>query len=131
MPITSKEDRHTPHTGLKPIDAYNAITDPNVLPTLDDAPTSRRLQSSIVLVTLLSGAIFGAWFLGVDILQTQTQIIGIGGAVLAAIAFAGGLQIDWWGLVMGYWWLSMPVAGLAGVGFLLMQEQATSLQETD
>ncbi|MCJ1476779.1 hypothetical protein MMC13_005448 [Lambiella insularis] len=129
--MPSSEGDHTRHTGLTPADAYRAITDPDVLPTLDAAPKTRQAQSHLVLLVLLCSAIFGAWLLGVDILQSQTQIIGVGLAVAVAIGFAGGWNIDWWELVLGYWWLSMPVAGLAGLAFLMMQENASGMSETD
>lgn len=129
--MPSIEGDHTKHTGLTPADAYNAITDPDVLPTLESAPKTRKAQSHLVLTVLLCSAIFGAWLIGVDILQSQTQIIGIGLAIAVAIGFVGGWNIDWWELVLGYWWLSMPVAGLAGLGFLMMQENASGMDETD
>ncbi|MCJ1282917.1 hypothetical protein MMC26_002243 [Xylographa opegraphella] len=131
MSSKEKAPRHTEHTGLTPKDAYNVITDPEVLPSLDEASVPRKIQSTFVLLFLLCCGLFGAWFLGVDILQSQTQIVGIGVAVALAIAFAGGFNVDWWDLVVGYWWLSMPVAGLAGIAFLLVQETTSGIQETD
>ena len=102
MSSEETSSRHTAHTGLTPKDAYNAITDPDVLPTLDEAAAPRKIQSHLVLLVLLAGALGGAWFLGVDILQSQTQVIGVGVAVAIAIAFIGGFNIDWWELVLGY-----------------------------
>ncbi|MCJ1483857.1 hypothetical protein MMC06_004025 [Schaereria dolodes] len=122
---------HTPHTGLKPSDAYNVITDPNVLPTLDEAPKTRQLQSHFVLLALLSGAIGVAWLLGLDIIQGRIALLGLGIAVTLAIGAVGGWNIDWWELVLGYWWFSIPIAGAAGLGFLMMQEHASGMDETD
>ncbi|MCJ1321641.1 hypothetical protein MMC15_006986 [Xylographa vitiligo] len=131
MSSEETSSRHTEHTGLTPKDAYNVITDPDVLPSLDEASVPRKIQSTFVLLVLLCGALFGAWFLGVDILQSQTQIIGVGIAIAVAIAFVGGFNMDWWDLVLGYWWISMPAAGLAGIAFLLIQENTSGMEETD
>jgi len=123
---------HTKHTGLTPADAYNALTDPNVLPSLnEDTSIVRRLGSYIVLLSLLAGGLFLAYIFGVDILQTQTQIIGIGIAIVLGMGLVGGWNIDWWDLVLGYWWLSMPIAGLAGVAFLVMQERTSGMVEVE
>ena len=130
MSSSESPPEHTKHTGLTPADAYNVITDPNVLPSLnEDTSLLRRLGSYVVLLTLLASGLFAAYIFGVDILQTQTQIIGVGIAVAIALGFAGGWTIDWWDLVLGYWWLSMPVAGLAGLAFLMLQERASGMVE--
>jgi hypothetical protein len=44
----------------------------------------------------------------------------------------GSHSIDWWELVVaGYWRLSMPVAGAAGLLLVMAQEQATGFSEVD
>lgn len=132
MSSSSTPSSHTQHTNLTPLDAYAVITDPDILPSLT-AETSlpRRLRSYFVLGTLVAGGLFLAYILGVDILQTRAEIVGIGLAVVIALGFAGGWNIDWWELVLGYWWLSMPVAGLAGVAFLVLQEGTSGMVEVE
>jgi len=61
------------------------------------------------------------------------------GAALGGVAAMGGLllfwtgshSIDWYELVAGYWWLSLPVAGAAGLMLVMAQEQATGFEEVD
>ncbi|MCJ1249694.1 hypothetical protein MMC30_006920 [Trapelia coarctata] len=123
---------HTKHTGLTPSDAYNAITDPDILPSLDsETSLPHRLGSYIVLLSLLASGLFAAYIFGVDILQTQTQLVGVGITIALGMGLVGGWSIDWWDLVLGYWWLSMPVAGLAGLMFLLMQEEGSGMVEVE
>ena len=45
--------------------------------------------------------------------------------------WVGGHYIDWWELVAGYWWLSLPAAGAAGILFVMAQEQSSGLHEID
>jgi hypothetical protein len=78
--------------------------------------------------------------MGFELLQTRDDVswgalaLGLGGAGSAAgvlLYWTGSHYIDWWELVMGYWWLSMPVAGAAGVLLVMAQEQATGFHEVD
>jgi len=132
MSSSETPSSHTKHTNLTPADAYAVITDPNILPSINaETPLLHRLGSYIVLASLLSGGLFVAYIFGVDILQTQAEIVGIGLAVAIAFGFVGGWSIDWWDLVLGYWWLSMPVAGLAGLAFMVMQERASGMVEVE
>ena len=43
----------------------------------------------------------------------------------------GSHSIDWYELVTGYWWFSLPVAGAAGLMLVMAQEQATGFSEVD
>ena len=45
--------------------------------------------------------------------------------------WTGSHKIDWWELVAGYGWLSMPVAGAAGLLLVMAQEQSSGLHEVD
>lgn len=122
---------HTKSGAPKPATAVSTITDPNFLPSLDEAPTTRKLQSHLLLSLLLASAIFAAYILGLDIIQGRVAIGVLGVAVALAIGAVGGWNIDWWELVLGYWWFSIPIAGLAGLAYLIMQEHASGLNETD
>ena len=60
--------------------------------------------------------------------------LGVGAAllvVLTALYWTGIQSIDWWELVKGYWWLSMPVAGAAGLLLVMAQEQSSDWHEVD
>jgi len=63
-----------------------------------------------------------------------TLALGLGGVVAGGVCllyWTGSLYIDWWELVAGYWWLSMPVAGAAGLLLVMAQEQATGFSEVE
>lgn len=138
-----------------------AVFDPSFpLPTLEPkkTPTIRYIQSFLVLLFLLSAAVIGAWFFELSILQsgfgTATSpnpkaknvlsilgivirveqlalLVGTIGVLFFAMWFTGTVWIDWWELVIGYWWLSMPIAGLAGLLFLLAQERTDTMGQVD
>jgi len=54
---------------------------------------------------------------------------GVSAAGAVLMYWTGSHYIDWWELLAGYWWLSMPVAGMAGVLLVMAQERATSFNE--
>jgi len=131
---------HTTSTGEKPDSAITAITDPDFLPTLDDVPPTQKAKSHLLLFSLLLGGVFSAWFMGFELFQVHENKSWLElGILLAAVVGAGGLlliwtgstAIDWWELVAGYWWLSLPVAGAAGLILVMAQEQATGFEEMD
>lgn len=111
-----------------------AVTDPKFpLPVLD-ANTSliRYVLSFATLSTLIGGAVLGAWFLDVAMFQSSQPLLVMGSAFVALLGlffFMGSVWIDWFELLLGYWWLSMPVGILAGLALVLNQEDSTSIGE--
>jgi hypothetical protein len=122
---------HTNKNGEKPQTAIDAVLDPEFVPTLDSAPVFRKVQSFSVLFGGLLGALALASLAGVDILQSGPQIAGVGALLVLALWWTGTVWIDWWEVVLGYWWLSMPVGGAAGLCLILMQENASGWDEVD
>jgi hypothetical protein len=115
--------------------AVAAIADPKFpLPALTDkSSTLRYILSFGTLATLLATSIVGAWYLDVTMLQSEQPIVVLSVAffaVLGALFFTGTVWIDWFELVMGYWWLSMPIAAAAGLVLVMNQEQSTGIQES-
>ena len=54
--------------------------------------------------------------------------MGVGGLLLY---WTGSHSIDWWELITRYWWLSMPVAGAAGLLLVMAQERADGLGDVE
>lgn len=116
--------------------AIAAVTDPKFpLPVLDNkSSTLRYILSFSTLMALLASGIVGAWYLDVTMLQSQSPIIVLSCAfitVLGALFFTGTVWIDWFELVLGYWWLSMPIGALAGLALVMNQEASTGIHESD
>ncbi|RDW84995.1 hypothetical protein BP6252_02585 [Coleophoma cylindrospora] len=171
---------HTTTSGEKPKTAFQAIMDPEFLPTLESAPKTQHIKSYIILISLVIGGVVGAWFFGFELFQVASskdpqvpftvpeprilasswiELVALLGLVIAGllllISWTGALWIDWWELVLGYWWLryvvsgirvvldgpsgaesanwpfdrSMPAAGGAVVCLVMMQETASSMNE--
>jgi hypothetical protein len=121
-----------------------AVLDPSFpLPTLEaeKTPATRYIRSFVVLIVLLSAAVFGAWFLELSILQIGSTastssnpkskdvlltlgmampvqqlalLLGVTSVLFLAMWFTGTVWIDWWQLVIGYWRLSIPIGAPAG-----------------
>ena len=113
-----------------------AVTDPKFpLPTLDDDSTPLRYVLSFgTLAALLAGGLAGSWYIGVSILQSSQPLVACSIAfftVLGALFFTGTVWIDWFELLLGYWWLSMPVGALAGLALVLNQEASAGIEETN
>jgi hypothetical protein len=106
------------------------------LPTLEPhSPITAHLKSHSLLFIGILGAIAGCWLFGFELFQpsetTSWQEIAI--AVGALTAVGGGLlwfiglhQIDWWALVMEYWWFSMPI--LLAIVFMYVRAEEGSLE---
>ena len=113
-----------------------AVTDPKFpLPVLDENATALRYILSFgTLTVLLAGGIAGAWYLGgVAMLQSEQPLIPLTiafFAVLGMLFFTGTVWIDWFELVLGYWWLSMPIGAAAGIVLVLNQEQSAGIAES-
>ena len=58
---------HTNKDGEKPTTAIDAILDTEFIPTLDDAPVVQKAKSHFLLLSLLVGAVFAAWFSGFEV----------------------------------------------------------------
>ena len=115
--------------------AVAAVADPKFpLPVLDDKSSALRYILSFgTLATLLLTGIAGAWYLDVILLQSQQPAIVLSVAffvVLGALFFTGTVWIDWYELVLGYWWLSMPVGAAAALILVMNQEASTGIQES-
>ncbi len=117
-----------------------ALTDPNFpLPELDESTSyARHALSFFVLLALLVGGCVGAWFFEPSFLQVSENVwvqvgilAGMAGFTLMMLFFTGTVWIDWWELVLGYWWLSIPIAAAAGLVFVLNQESAMTLKEVE
>ncbi|RDW78159.1 hypothetical protein BP5796_06011 [Coleophoma crateriformis] len=145
---------HTTTSGEKPKTAFQAIMDPEFVPTLESVPKTQHMKSYLVLISLVIGGVVGAWFFGFELFQIASskdpqipfivpeprrlvsswiELVALLGFVivglLALISWTGAHWIDWWELVLGYWWLSMPAAGGAVVCLVIMQETASSMNE--
>jgi len=116
-----------------------AVLDPNFpLPELDSsASTFRHVKSFAVLAVLLAAGVAGAWFMGASILISEDPtmqvalLVGAFVVLLTALFLTGTVWVDWWELVLGYWWLSIPIGAAAGLVVVLNQESATSLKDVD
>lgn len=109
-----------------------AVTDPTFpLPTLKaGTSTFRYVRSFTVLFCLLASGLGGAYLFEAAILQDPLYLAVASVAVLVGVFATGTVWIDWWELVLGYWWLSMPIGCAAGLAFVMMQERATTWGET-
>jgi hypothetical protein len=112
-----------------------AVTDSKFpLPVLNDqSSTLRYILSFGTLASFLAGGIVGAWFLDVTMLQSQQPVVVLSLAffgILGALFFTGTVWIDWFELVLGYWWLSMPIGAAAGLVLVMKQEQDTGIRES-
>jgi len=115
--------------------AVAAVTDPKFpLPVLnDESSTLRYIISFGTLAALLGGGVVGAWYLDVTMLQSQQPVVVLSVAffaILGALFFTGTVWIDWFELVLGYWWLSMPIGALAGLTLVMNQEASTGIAES-
>ena len=116
--------------------AVAAVTDPKFpLPVLDEnASAFRYVLSFGTLAGLLAGGLAGAWYLGITMLQSQQPLVALSVAfcaVLGALFFTGTVWIDWFELVLGYWWLSMPIAAAAGIVLIFNQEASAGIDEIE
>lgn len=118
--------------------AIAAVTDPEFpLPTLTSKSTAFDYVRSFGMLSVLLGVgIFGAWVLDLEILRAETvhpaYLLGaLFMVVVGAMFFTGTVWIDWYELVLGYWWLSIPIGMLAGLGLVLNQEASATMSETD
>lgn len=113
-----------------------AVTDPKFpLPVLDEnATTLRYVLSFGTLATLLAGGLAGAWYVGgVAMLQSEQPLIPLTiafFAILGALFFTGTVYIDWWELVLGYWWLAMPLGAAVGIMLVFNEERSAGIGES-
>lgn len=133
-------DDHTLKDGTKPTSALSALTDETFLPTLDETSKTQQAKSHSLLLFLVVGGVVGAWFYGFEILQISPHkswlelAIGLGGVsavLLGLLYWTGTGNIDMWSLVMEWGWWSLPVAGAAGLLFVMMQERTEGIASVD
>ncbi|KAF3921580.1 hypothetical protein AA313_de0204852 [Arthrobotrys entomopaga] len=116
---SNPNENHTTKRGNKPTSGTEVLTDTSFVPTLESAPSTRYLQSFLVLFMMVSSAAFSAWFLDFDIFQSkaQQQLVLLG--VIGGLFYSGAVWIDWWTIVVEYWWISIPL--LAGLGIIVVR----------
>ena len=68
---SNPNQNHTKSDGSKPDTAISAITDPDFLPTLDEAPATQHAKSHFLLLSMIVGGVFSAWFMGFDLFQVS------------------------------------------------------------
>lgn len=132
-PHSEKQTNTDKHKGTT---AFAAITDPKFpLPALtSNSSTLRYILSFGTLLGIMACGIGGAWYLGLEILQSsQPLVMGIIVSAIALVAFwvTGTIWVDWFELVIGYWWLSMPIGALVGIAVVLNAEASATMVETD
>jgi hypothetical protein len=115
--------------------AVAAITDPTFpLPELNDKSSILDyILSFITLFVLLGLGLCGAWLFDASMLQSSQPLFVLSTAftvIVAALFLTGTVWVNWWELVLGYWWLSMPIGALAGLVLVLNQEASTGLEES-
>ncbi|KAF2810910.1 uncharacterized protein BDZ99DRAFT_475780 [Mytilinidion resinicola] len=112
-----------------------AVTDPSFpLPTLtSESSTLHYILSFGTLIGLLGAGIVGAWLFDLPLMQTASPAVVLSvsfATVLGALFFTGTVWIDWYELVLGYWWLSMPIGAAAGLAIVMNQEASAPIVET-
>ncbi|KAK6362567.1 hypothetical protein TWF730_000024 [Orbilia blumenaviensis] len=122
---------HTTNSGTKPSSGTEVITDTSFAPTLESAPLLRCVQSFFVLSLLITFASLGAWYVGFDIIQTTSQQWVVIGAATISLFYSGVIWIDWWIIVVEYWWLSIPALAGIGIVMLRMDEATRAIDEVD
>ena len=131
-PLSEKQT----NTDDKKLDtAVAAVIDPKFpLPQLTEKSTPLEYVLSFGTLFLLLGAgIYGAWLYGTTMLQTAQPLLVLPAVflvTLGVLAFVGTIWINWWELVLGYWWLSMPIGAMAGLVLVFNQEANTGLEES-
>jgi hypothetical protein len=98
------------------------------------------VKSHLALISLVFGCVVLGWFLGFDLLQVSGRnswlelaalLAGFAVVLVAAMHWIGVSRIDFWAMLNGYWWLSVPVAVTAMAAVTVMQERATGLHEVE
>jgi len=123
---------HVSSASTKPDDFLTVLTDPNFKPTIADAPLLRKAQSFAVLFALVAGGLYlGRTVLRVELLTVGWPVVvAIGVAITAAIVAVAG-DVDWWELVLAYWWLTMPVGAAAAVALIVLGEETNGMRDLD
>ena len=52
-------------------------------------------------------------------------------AVMMGLFYTGVVWMDFWELVVGYWWITLPLVGGAGIFHVLMMETAEEIMDVD
>ena len=64
-------------------------------------------------------------------MEQLALLVGIIGLLFLMLWITGTIWIDWYELVIGYWWLSMPIGAAVGVLFVLAQERVDTIGQVD
>lgn len=131
--LSEKETNTDDHKGTTTL---AAVLDPSFpLPALTaDSSALSYVLSFGTLFALMACGIGGAWYLGLEILQSsQPLVMAVIVSSVAMLAFwiTGTIWVDWFELVVGYWWLSMPIGALAGIAVVLNAEASATMAETE
>lgn len=83
---------------------------PRFPPNNHEAPATQHVKSRLLLLSLIVGGVFLAWFIGFELFQVSQHqswvelAFGLG-AVVAAVAgtlyWTGSHHIDWWEVITG------------------------------
>lgn len=132
-PLSENQTNTDDHKGTTTLAAVLDSSFP--LPTLTSESTPLQyFLSFATLFALLALGVGGAIYVGVEILQSSRPFFmaGTGIALLMGAFFiTGTIWIDWYGLVVKYWWLSMPIGALAGIAVVLNIEASTGIADTE
>lgn len=131
--LSEKETNTEEHKGKTTLAAIFDGSFPLPALTADSSVLSYVLSFG-TLLALIAGGIGGAWYLGYEILQSSQPLV-MGGIITVVAMFAfwitGTIWVDWFELVIGYWWLSMPIGALAGLAVVLNAEASATMAETE
>lgn len=115
-------------------DPLAALSDPDLLPSTDHASTARRLRSHLFLLMIVATGVLGSRYLGLDMLQGEgwpaaatnagVAALGVGGVLMT-----GGLAVDWYEIVLGWWWVSAPIMVMAGLVIVMAEERTQGVEE--
>ena len=131
-----RSEKQTNTGDQKTATATAILTDPDFpLPALDNKSSYfQHARSFAVLSVLLAGGIVGTWYLNTSLLQSEQPVYVIAGAfavTMLALFVTGTVWVDWYELVLGYWWLSIPIGAAAGLALVLNQEGRAGLEEVE
>lgn len=124
---TNPANEHIVPSGTAPSNATEAVdkimNDPEFMSEFSSESSAfsvRKIRSHIILLSLIAGGLYGAYVvLGVEILETWAAFVIVGVVTILGVYTTGGFLIDWWSLLLGHWWLSLPIGAAAGLALLM------------
>ena len=146
IPTTTQLQNAIPTTtdlksSLPTLPTSTEMADSIPIPTLEEsAPITTQLRSHMLILVLLAGAIISAYIYGFELLQPadHTSYAEMGVSLCLLVLFGGGTlwfigvqKVDWWAVVLGYWWLSMPAALGGGLFLVRVMEGSEGIDVKD